>query len=114
MRWRSSGSGHRQNRMAERNTGRRLSRAELQRPFSCKCFVDGDNGSSPKFADNAPRSVEPEGHPRRMATGGVTIVAWPDVGTGTIKITIAVDPSHDGPAAAVIATPILLTNNLRF
>ena len=49
-----------------------------------------------------------------MATGGVTIVAWPDVGTGTIKITIAVDPSHDGPAAAVIATPILPTNNLRF
>lgn len=41
-----------------------------------------------------------------------TVITWPDIGTGTMKGIITIDPARDRPAAVLITMPVLLAYDL--
>jgi hypothetical protein len=57
------------------------------------------------------RDSEPR-PPPTIVVSGRAIVAWADVGAGTIKHVIPIYPAHNRPPTAVSAIPIWLTDNL--
>jgi hypothetical protein len=56
-------------------------------------------------------SESEERPPPTIVASGVAIVAWADVGAGTIKHIIPIYPAHNRPPTPVSAMTILLTDN---